>query len=70
MYRHIIILSILLISIGARAQVKDMGTDTTDTMTVRMMQVGNDSLPKLIPFVLPLDTFIPANRLMGYPPWS
>ena len=70
MYRYVIILSILFISITASAQINDTGTDPTDTMTIRFMQVGNDSLPKLIPFVLPLDTFIPDNRLMGYPPWS
>lgn len=70
MHRYIIILSILFVSISARAQINDMGTGAADTMTVQFMQSGNDSIPKLIPFLLPLDTFIPANRLMGYPPWS
>ena len=68
MYRYIIILTILLAGLSAHAQVQD--TELIDTTTVPLMQVGNDSLPRLIPFLLPKDIFIPADRLFGYMPWS
>ena len=68
MYRYIIILTISLATLCAQAQVRD--SELIDTITAPLMQVGNDSLPRPIPFLLPEDIFIPADRLFGYMPWS
>ena len=66
MRRYIYILVLLLSGIAVHAQTRDM----TDTTSVPMMQVGNDSLPRYIPFLLPKELFIPADRLFSYGPWS
>ena len=66
MRRYIYILILLLSGIAVHAQTRDM----TDTTSVPMMQVGNDSLPRYIPFLLPKELFIPADRLFSYAPWS
>ena len=68
MRRYIYILILLLSGIEVHAQTRDM--DMTDTTSVPMMQVGNDSLPRYIPFLLPKELFIPADRLFSYGPWS
>ena len=68
MRRYIYILILLLSGIAVHAQTRDM--DMTDTTSVPMMQVGNDSLPRYIPFLLPKELFIPADRLFSYGPWS
>lgn len=66
MRRYIYILVLLLSGIAVHAQTRDM----TDTTSVPMMQFGNDSLPRYIPFLLPKELFIPADRLFSYGPWS
>ena len=66
MRRYIYILVLLLSGIAVHAQTRDM----TDTTSVPMMQFGNDSLPRYIPFMLQKELFIPADRLFSYAPWS
>ena len=68
MYRYIVIFLVLLIGQESRAQIKD--SVVMNTTSVSFMQTGNDSLPKLIPFLLSKDLFIPADRMFGYGPWS
>jgi len=70
MYRYIIIFSLLLTGLNLRAQNHETDLELTDTTTVPYMQVGNDSLPRPIPFLLPKDIFIPAERLFSYGPWT
>lgn len=70
MYRYIIIFSLLLTGLNLHAQNHETDLELTDTTTVPYMQVGNDSLPRPIPFLLPKDIFIPAERLFSYGPWT
>ena len=41
-----------------------------DTMQAPHVQDTSQSLPHIIPVILPAELFIPADRLIGYEPWT
>ena len=69
MYRYIIIIALLVAgALTAEAQIKD---GMTEEHREEMVSVSaEDTLPHLIPFMLPQDIFIPKDRLFGYEPWT
>ena len=74
MRKHIYIslILILIATISLTAQVREAG-DTADFSPRNkdmIAQSHNDSLPHVLPFVLPSDLFIPTERLFGFTPWT
>ena len=71
-YIYIPLIVAMLSSLALSAQVKE----TVDVSVVfesrdsSVLSAENDTLPHILPFILPLDEFIPADRLFGYVPWT
>ena len=69
MYRYIIMIALFVAGTSVTmAQIRDGWIEGhTDVSTAVS---ADDSLPRVIPFLLPLDLFVPKDRLFGYGPWT
>ena len=70
-YIYITLIAAMLSSLPHAAQERDV-PDTSLSLLRDSPKITSpkDTLPHILPFILPMDEFIPAERLFGFSPWT